>query len=228
MVLPSSGQYISFSNLQVEFGGSDPIMLSEYYSSGAYTTGVVGIPSSGAISISNFSGKSKPVAGGTNLVQNPNFTTTNNWTSATGWGSTENYNQTQASSQPSIKLNDPMSTYPTYLMFSFSGGQLVSQSISLSSPKSSYTFSYYVSTDYNRSIADSYTAKAIFKNGATVIQTIGITTSKNITSTVWTQETFTSTTDLSSATTVTIEFSGRDNGNWNGNYGPRFTQVSLV
>ncbi len=63
MVLPSSG-YISFSNIQVEFGGQNPIFISEYYSNSTsnYTTGVGGIPTIGnAITLSNFFGKSKPV-----------------------------------------------------------------------------------------------------------------------------------------------------------------------
>lgn len=52
MVLPASGNSLSLSQIQTEFGGSDPISLSEYYSaSGA-------IPASGMISISDFFGAS--------------------------------------------------------------------------------------------------------------------------------------------------------------------------
>ena len=61
MVLQSSGA-ISFSNIQTEFGGANPISLSEYYSnSGAgYTIGSSGIPNTGSsISLSQFLGKSK-------------------------------------------------------------------------------------------------------------------------------------------------------------------------
>lgn len=58
MALPSSGT-ISFSQLQSELGGSNPISLSEYYRGGSIVnSNVVGpsIPSSGTISLSNFYG----------------------------------------------------------------------------------------------------------------------------------------------------------------------------
>jgi hypothetical protein len=60
MALQSSGA-ISLSEIQTEFGGSNPISISEYYASGAYvasgTTGDNGaIPTSGEISIGDFYG----------------------------------------------------------------------------------------------------------------------------------------------------------------------------
>ena len=62
MTLPSSGP-LSLADIQTEFGGSNPILLSEYYAGGAYvpagTTGTYGaVPSSGTISIQNFYGTS--------------------------------------------------------------------------------------------------------------------------------------------------------------------------
>ena len=62
MTLPSSGP-LSLADIQTEFGGSNPISLSEYYAGGAYvpagTSGTNGpVPSSGTISISNFYGTS--------------------------------------------------------------------------------------------------------------------------------------------------------------------------
>lgn len=57
MVLQSSG-VIKFSEIQTEFGGTNPINLTEYYTSG-YSSGVTGIPASGQISISQFYGKAK-------------------------------------------------------------------------------------------------------------------------------------------------------------------------
>ena len=51
MPLQSSGA-ISLSQIQTEFGGSNPISLSEYYSAAS------GIPSSGTISMNQFYGKS--------------------------------------------------------------------------------------------------------------------------------------------------------------------------
>lgn len=56
MALQSSGT-IKLSEIQTEFGGSNPISLSEYYGSG-------GVPSSGVLSLSDFYGTS---AGSVNL-----------------------------------------------------------------------------------------------------------------------------------------------------------------
>ncbi len=60
MTLQSSGA-ISLANVQTEFGGANPISMSEYYAGGTYvpsgTTGVNGaVPTSGAISVSKFYG----------------------------------------------------------------------------------------------------------------------------------------------------------------------------
>lgn len=52
--MPCSGQ-LSFSQIQAEFGGSNPISLGEYYKSGSYLgAGVDSIPSSGALSVSYY------------------------------------------------------------------------------------------------------------------------------------------------------------------------------
>lgn len=64
MAIPSTGA-VSFGDIQTEFGGSNPIGLSEYYAGGAYvpagTTGTNGaVPSSGAICVNVFHGTSKP------------------------------------------------------------------------------------------------------------------------------------------------------------------------
>jgi hypothetical protein len=71
MPLPSSGP-LTLANIQTEFGGANPISLSEYYAGGAYvpagTTGTYGaVPSSGAISIRNFYGTSAVIISLTNL-----------------------------------------------------------------------------------------------------------------------------------------------------------------
>lgn len=65
MALPSSGP-LTMADIQTEFGGSNPISLSEYYAGGAYvpagTSGTYGaVPSSGTISIRNFYGTSNVV-----------------------------------------------------------------------------------------------------------------------------------------------------------------------
>lgn len=62
MTLQSSGA-IKFSEIQTEFGGANPIAVSEYYAGGANvpssTSGVNGaVPTSGTISISKFYGTS--------------------------------------------------------------------------------------------------------------------------------------------------------------------------
>jgi len=60
MAIPGTGA-ISFSQIQTEFGGANPISLSEYYAGGLYTpTGASGtngaVPGSGAVSISKYYG----------------------------------------------------------------------------------------------------------------------------------------------------------------------------
>lgn len=62
MTLPTSGP-LSLSDIQTEFGGTNPISLSEYYAGGANvpsgTSGTNGpVPTSGTISISDFYGTS--------------------------------------------------------------------------------------------------------------------------------------------------------------------------
>jgi len=53
MALQTSGP-ISLLNVQNEFGGSNPISISEYYGVAS------GVPTSGTISLSDFYGKSIP------------------------------------------------------------------------------------------------------------------------------------------------------------------------
>jgi len=56
MALPASGT-ITLADIQTEFGGSNPISLSEYYRGGAYvTSNNTNVPTSGTISLSNFYG----------------------------------------------------------------------------------------------------------------------------------------------------------------------------
>lgn len=61
MTLQSSGA-ISLANIQTEFGGSNPISLSEYYRNGAYVGSTnTSVPTSGTISMSQFYGTSSVV-----------------------------------------------------------------------------------------------------------------------------------------------------------------------
>jgi hypothetical protein len=60
MALPTSGP-LSLTDIQTEFGGSNPIGINEYYAGGGLvppgTSGTNGpVPSSGTISINNFYG----------------------------------------------------------------------------------------------------------------------------------------------------------------------------
>lgn len=56
MTLQASGP-ISLADIQTEFGGSNPISMSEYYRGGAYVgSGAPNVPTSGAISLSQFYG----------------------------------------------------------------------------------------------------------------------------------------------------------------------------
>lgn len=93
MTLPTSGP-LTLADIQTEFGGSNPISLSEYYAGGAYvpagTTGTYGaVPSSGVIGIRNFYGTSKILdtqtvtSGSTSTGTDPYF----NWYGYKGTGS---------------------------------------------------------------------------------------------------------------------------------------------
>ncbi len=62
MALQSSGA-ISLANIQTEFGGSNPISISEYYGVAS------GIPSSGQISISQFYGASSSISVNVSFTQ---------------------------------------------------------------------------------------------------------------------------------------------------------------
>lgn len=67
MPLPSSGT-ITLAQIQTEFGGENPISLSEYYKGGAYvkaTDAAPNVPTSGAISMGNFRGAARNVVGQT-------------------------------------------------------------------------------------------------------------------------------------------------------------------
>lgn len=83
MPIPSSAP-VSFNDIQNEFGGTNPISMDEYYNlSGKYAFNVIGIPSSGRISINDFRGKSKNIiisasVSGTNNTIN-NFTNDSNF-----------------------------------------------------------------------------------------------------------------------------------------------------
>jgi hypothetical protein len=84
MALPASGP-LSLSQIQGEFGGSNPISMSEYYRGGGLvTTNNTGVPTSGTIRISNFYGAVKQFA----FTIGTSYSTTQNLRSlalAAGW-----------------------------------------------------------------------------------------------------------------------------------------------
>lgn len=71
MAIKHTGSSLSLTEIQAEFGGSNPISLTEYYAGGSYvpagtvgypngsTGAAVAIPSSGQISVKNFYGSTK-------------------------------------------------------------------------------------------------------------------------------------------------------------------------
>lgn len=87
MALPSSGP-ISFSSLQAEFGGSNPISLSEYYRNKGYVTNNnTGVPTTGYIQLDDFYNSERQFA----LTISSNITTGANLRSlalAAGWDGT--------------------------------------------------------------------------------------------------------------------------------------------
>jgi len=84
MALPPSGP-LSLSQIQTEFGGSNPISMSEYYRGGPFvTTNNTNVPTSGTIAISNFYNAVKQFA----FTISSNYTTPQNLRSlalAAGW-----------------------------------------------------------------------------------------------------------------------------------------------
>lgn len=56
MTTPASPNPISLSDVQTEFGGSNPINITEYYGNGSLVPTDLGVPSSGTISLSNLRG----------------------------------------------------------------------------------------------------------------------------------------------------------------------------
>ena len=78
MALPNSGP-LSLSSIQGEFGGSNPISLSEYYRGGPLVASLPNtspIPSSGAIAVSNFYGTSASVPNNLNLAYRWGYSST--------------------------------------------------------------------------------------------------------------------------------------------------------
>ena len=79
MALQTSGA-ISLANIAGEFGGTAPHSMSEYYRGGAYTTSnATNVPTSGAISFSNFYGAVKQFQF-TSPLSTTNYDSSTTWT----------------------------------------------------------------------------------------------------------------------------------------------------
>jgi hypothetical protein len=80
--MPNSGSPIRWAELQTEFGGSNPVSMSEYYRGGAFVnSALTAVPASGQIAISQFYGLSAfdPIPDALNwadLVNSSNLTST--------------------------------------------------------------------------------------------------------------------------------------------------------
>lgn len=85
MPLQSNG-LIRFSDIQTEFGGSNPVFLSEYYNNSAtgYVSNVSGIASNGNILMSQFFGKQKQTTA-VNLLTVGNAARNNDYTNAVNY-----------------------------------------------------------------------------------------------------------------------------------------------
>ena len=88
MPLPSSGP-LTFTDIQTEFGGSNPIGLNEYYAGGglvpAGTSGTYGaVPSSGTISVQNFYGTTATLPGQVVFSATSGSQTTFTWVAPAG------------------------------------------------------------------------------------------------------------------------------------------------
>ena len=96
MALQSSGNAISLSDIQTEFGGSNPISISEYYRGGSFMTdNNTGVPTSGAIDMSDFYGTSNQFEFTISTdTQEANLSTL---ATAAGWNGTDPLNVTVAS-----------------------------------------------------------------------------------------------------------------------------------
>jgi len=88
MALPSSGS-ISFSAIQTEFGGTNPISLSEYYRAGSFVADGIpanlNISTSGQISVNQFYGALKPYVFNATIASNTNNYNVNTAATSAGW-----------------------------------------------------------------------------------------------------------------------------------------------
>ena len=114
MTIPAAPNSVSFSDIQTEMGGSNPISLSEYYAGGGLTKSNIGgfapngIPTSGQISVNDFRGAQNigEVHVSTVTIGNSNIGGTEYFGTNTffGIGSVTNSPYTMGSQAPSFAI----------------------------------------------------------------------------------------------------------------------------
>ena len=104
---------IGLSDVQTEFGGTNPIEIAEYYAGGSFVPATVsGVPSSGTISLDNLRGKTKIIYA-ISLSISPStgtypYTSTVTWTSNLPVGGYVNLNITYPNGTTSQLTNQPI------------------------------------------------------------------------------------------------------------------------
>jgi hypothetical protein len=92
MPLPLSGT-ITLAQIQTEFGGTNPIGLNEYYRGGIYVSSGIpqnaSVPTSGAISLSNFYGAQKAFTFTSTIASNATNYNLGTAMTAAGWNGTD-------------------------------------------------------------------------------------------------------------------------------------------
>lgn len=154
MALQSSGA-ISLAQIQTEWGGSNPISLSEYYLGSLPTgrTNYGSIPSSGQISMSNFYGTNAALGTWTSTLTVGSFSIFK----STGYG----YSSGLVNASAGSMTDDTIDTYNNYQIetLHWNLSNLVNlRLVGSNIPNSGWTSIKVGSTTYNRSSASHNTA----------------------------------------------------------------------
>ena len=165
MVLKTSGS-LKLSEIQGEFGGSNPISMSEYYRNGTYVPDItlnVNIPSVGTINISDFYGSSV-----SSFIISPSTTNVNEGDTVTFTITTTNFNGTLYWSLSAGSMSNSDFTSPSNAVTSGGTVSIVSNTGSVS---------FVINNDFATEGAEYFTLilKANSSAGPTVAQSTLIT-----------------------------------------------------